>query len=102
MAYCRNCGKEVDDKAVFCPYCGVQTGEVIATPTETNTLGILAIVFSLCVVFVGFVLAVIGLCTYKLPENKQKCKIALGIVCAWFVIFIIFAVIMTFIGVSAL
>ena len=23
--FCKNCGKEIDDKAVVCPYCGVQT-----------------------------------------------------------------------------
>ena len=23
MAYCKNCGKEIDDKAVVCPACGV-------------------------------------------------------------------------------
>ena len=23
MAFCKNCGKEIDDKAVICPHCGV-------------------------------------------------------------------------------
>lgn len=23
MAYCKNCGREIDDKAVICPSCGV-------------------------------------------------------------------------------
>lgn len=23
--FCKNCGKEIEDKAVFCPYCGVMT-----------------------------------------------------------------------------
>ena len=25
--YCRNCGKELDNNAAFCPVCGVKTGE---------------------------------------------------------------------------
>ena len=25
--YCKNCGKEIDDKAVVCPGCGVPTVE---------------------------------------------------------------------------
>lgn len=25
MAFCRNCGKEIDDKAVICVHCGVST-----------------------------------------------------------------------------
>ena len=26
--FCKNCGKEVDDQAVICPYCGVQLGKI--------------------------------------------------------------------------
>ncbi len=25
--YCKNCGKEIDDRAVICPYCGVAVNE---------------------------------------------------------------------------
>ena len=26
MAFCRNCGKEIEENHPFCPYCGVDTG----------------------------------------------------------------------------
>ena len=26
--FCKNCGKEIDEKAVICPHCGVATGKV--------------------------------------------------------------------------
>lgn len=36
MYYCKNCGKQIDDDAIYCPYCGVKqiedeevTGEII-------------------------------------------------------------------------
>jgi len=28
MAYCSKCGSEIDDNAVVCPHCGVQTREI--------------------------------------------------------------------------
>ena len=30
--YCRNCGKQIDDKAVICVHCGVSTGTQPAQP----------------------------------------------------------------------
>lgn len=29
MAYCKNCGAEIDDKAVICPKCGVSQQTVV-------------------------------------------------------------------------
>ena len=34
MAFCKNCGKEIDDKAVICPSCGVQQQEIAPTTPE--------------------------------------------------------------------
>lgn len=53
---------------------------------ESGTMGILAIVFSVLGGWLGLLLAIIGLCTYKEPENRSKCKIALWIVLAWVII----------------
>lgn len=79
MKYCHNCGTAIEDTAIFCPSCGTTVGEPI--PAETNTLGILAIIFSVCGGWIGIVLAIIGLTTYKIEENKKFCKIALIISC---------------------
>ena len=53
---------------------------------ESSTLGVLAIVFSILGGWLGLLFSIIGLCTYKEPENKSKCKIALGICIVWVVI----------------
>ena len=45
----------------------------------------IALLSGLSVIF-GLILAIVGLCTYKLPENRSKCKIALGFVIGWFVL----------------
>lgn len=34
MAYCKNCGKEIDDKAVICVHCGVPQSSV--HPAQSN------------------------------------------------------------------
>ena len=33
--YCKNCGKEIDDKAVICVHCGVATGFELNSTTGT-------------------------------------------------------------------
>lgn len=32
--FCVNCGKQIDDSAIFCPHCGNKVGEVGATNPE--------------------------------------------------------------------
>ena len=56
---------------------------------ESGALGVCAIVFSVLGGWLGLVLSIIGLCTYKTPEYRTKCKIGLGFVIGWFVIGII-------------
>lgn len=36
--FCYNCGKQIDDKAVFCVYCGVQVGKLVSC-NEVNGQG---------------------------------------------------------------
>ncbi len=33
--YCRNCGAQIDDKAVICPHCGVPTDNYYAAPPHS-------------------------------------------------------------------
>ena len=56
---------------------------------ESGALGICAIIFSVLGGWLGLLLSIIGLCTYKTPEHRTKCKIGLGLVIGWFVIGII-------------
>ena len=39
MAFCRNCGKEVDDGAKFCVGCGVATEATVDAPVVNNVVG---------------------------------------------------------------
>ena len=51
MAYCKNCGELIDDKAVICPHCGVSQEK----PAEDNpTFGWSVLGF--CIPIVGLVL----------------------------------------------
>ena len=53
---------------------------------ESGALGVCAIIFSVLGGWLGLLLSIIGLCTYKTPEHRTKCKIGLGFVIGWFVI----------------
>ena len=45
--FCKNCGKEIDDRAVVCPNCGVQVGTVAPAENKTNVLAIVGLIFAL-------------------------------------------------------
>ena len=57
-------------------------------PQETSTLSTLALVFSILGGWLGIVLS-IGLCTYKNPQYKKRCGIALGVSIFWIIVGII-------------
>lgn len=38
MKYCKNCGSQIDDKAVICPQCGVQQ-EPVAEGDDSGSIG---------------------------------------------------------------
>ena len=78
--FCKNCGKEIDDKAVVCVHCGVATegAATAAAPVEdkkVNALGIAGVIvsfFSLglgiyfCIAsIVGLVLSIVGMVQSK-------------------------------------
>lgn len=77
--FCKNCGKEVDDKAVICHNCGVLVGEVAVAEVETQkkvngfgiagfVIGILSFYFGVyfCVTpIIGLILNIIGMTRRK-------------------------------------
>ena len=63
------------------PFSSMQTE--VSTKPEDQTLGVLAIVFSALGGFLGLILALIGLCSYKQEPGKKKCKTALIILGVW-------------------
>ena len=56
MMFCANCGKEIDDRAVICPHCGVP---VTQPPKPGKTKDRLAFGFGIA----GFVVALVSLWT---------------------------------------
>ena len=59
--FCKNCGKEVDEKAFVCVHCGcaLEKKENIAVEEPKNTMGILL------GLFLGLIGLIIGVCLYK-------------------------------------
>ena len=56
--FCKNCGKEIDDKAAICVYCGVATG--VGNPNDrqeqtrrVNSFGIAGFVLSILSLWLG-------------------------------------------------
>ena len=62
---------------------------------ESSTMGTLALVFS-CLggMYPGLILAIIGLCKYKQPKNRKKCKIAIGVFIGWIVVSVVFGMVL--------
>ena len=63
-----------------------QTQVVTTVKEESKALGVCAIIFSVLGGWLGLVLSIIGLCNYKLPENRTLCKVGLGFCIGWFVL----------------
>lgn len=64
--FCKNCGKEIDDRAVVCPNCGVQVGTVAPAENKTNVLAIVGFIFAFIMPIVGLICSIIG--RNKAPE----------------------------------
>lgn len=74
MAFCKNCGKEIDDKAVICPNCGVQQQEITPpTPEVVDNGGFLWGLLGCCIPIVGLVLFLVW------KDNKPNTAKAAGI-----------------------
>ena len=74
MAFCKNCVKEIDDKAVICPSCGVQQQEIAPiTPEVVDNGGFLWGLLGCCVPIVGLVLFLVW------KDTKPKTAKAAGI-----------------------
>ena len=87
MKYCSKCGSQIEEDAIICPHCGRQVD--VFKQAESSGLSIAALVFSILGGWIGLLLDIIGLCTLKEENNRKRCKIGLGIVIAWVVLFVI-------------
>lgn len=77
--YCGNCGKEIDDKAVVCPHCGVPV-KAAEEKKKVNALGIAGFVVSLLSLWLGVyfcIASVVGLVLSAIAVAKRE-KYSLG------------------------
>ncbi len=60
--FCKNCGKEIDDKAAICIYCGVSTSgtDISQRKKNTNVLAIVGFILSFFISIAGLVCSIIG------------------------------------------
>lgn len=60
--YCRNCGKELDDRAVICPYCGVQVGQMNGSAPAKSMcdLAIIGFVLSFFIQIAGLICSIMA------------------------------------------
>lgn len=90
--YCRNCGKEIDDQAVICPYCGVLT-ETKSVVEDSGNIG--WGVLGCCIPLVGFILWLVWKDTK--PKTAKVAGIgaliSVGITVLYYIfVFVLFAV----------
>lgn len=91
--FCKNCGKEIDDKAIVCPNCGVPTDNytAVAKPAATEQkFNGLALAGMICAIvgliggnyifcipsIVGLILSIVGM--VKVKEYKSGYGFALA------------------------
>ena len=62
VMFCKNCGKEIDDKAAICIYCGVPTSESEKPRQQeaTNIWAIVGFILSFFISVAGLVCSIIG------------------------------------------
>lgn len=70
MAFCKNCGRQIDDNAVICPGCGVAQNN---TPATVDNGGFGWGLLGCCIPLVGLILFLVW------KDNKPKTAKAAGI-----------------------
>ena len=70
MAYCKNCGAQVDDRTIICPFCGANQN---TSPAVVDNGGIGWGILGFCIPIVGLVLFLLW------KDQKPKTAKAAGI-----------------------
>ena len=64
--FCKNCGAEIDDKAVVCPKCGVAQGKATqVSPEDAPNMGF---------AFLSFLIPIVGLILYLMWHETYPLK----------------------------
>lgn len=93
MAFCKNCGAQIDDRAVVCPKCGVPQSNQ-QTPVDNG--GFLWGLLGCCIPVVGLILFLVW------KDTKPKTAKAAGIgALVSVVVIIVFYALMFIIGIGS-
>lgn len=111
--FCKTCGKEINDNAVICPYCGCSTENAVKKEEKErpklNVLSLVGFILSLVslllslygiVAIAGLVLSIVGL--YQCSKNGERLK---GLAIAGIIVSavsIVYTIIVIIYGVSLL
>ena len=82
--YCKNCGSEIDDNAMVCPYCGVMTdkanGQLASQKSGSNAIAIVGFILSFFFWIPGLICSIVGLKNAPQYGGKGKGLAIAGIV----------------------
>lgn len=84
--FCKNCGKEIDDKAAICIHCGVATGNSSIGNEPVDNPSHIAGVASCCVPILGLILYFMWK-DEKPNSAKLVCKWMIGGIVAWVIVY---------------
>lgn len=81
MKFCAHCGNQLLDEAILCPKCGCATIHQKNTSviSEKSTLSLFALIFSMLVPIIGFVLGIVGLFYHKIETCRKRSVFAIFI-----------------------
>ncbi len=83
--YCKKCGKEIDDDAIYCPGCGAPTENYVSSvdyeakhqsvATSSSSRNGVALAGFICsvasLVFGGIIVAIVGLCLCAYARKRE-------------------------------
>ena len=93
MAFCKNCGKEIDDNAVVCPHCGVIQKEELVQNTVDNG-GFLWGLLGCCIPLVGLILFLVWRDTKPKTSRAAGIGALVGVICVaiYYIVIIVIGV----------
>lgn len=93
--YCKNCGKEIDDKAVVCPACGVQV-QNLTSNNDSGSMGYSAL--GCCFPIVGLILYLVW--KDSKPKNAamagKGALLSVGLSLVWYILVFVVGMFGTF------
>lgn len=105
--YCTNCGKEINDKAAVCPYCGVIANQNALKADngekQTNTIAIVGFILSFFIAIAGLICSIIGY--KKAPElngNGKGFAVAGIVISSISIVVTVFLIVIIIAGVAAI